>query len=230
MLRRRRSGFPAAGLQLIGTTWAHNEDSGANLPLYPLVLPVGSQVGDRYMLIHYGDSNVDQDETSDVVNVLATGDIPRVSATVGENVRTALKHKALTATDIANNYIRVDANLRPNRGAIGIVFRNWSEFIGDGSTTTESSFADNSIAIQQETATDEAIALAMACRGNGTRTVSLPGWTLQAHAQHSASTGANAAGLAVFSKEIGPGLSPAGVMAFSGSANMTLRAWTIIVQ
>lgn len=218
-------------LAYVGSSYHHNDDTGSAEALYHLSLPVGSADGDTAVLVRTASGTADFDTTTGFTDI-GGDDVSRVSVTVGENNRTAVKTKTLDATDISNGYIEISPNVPANRDVALIVFRNFTSFVWSEATNTESSLADNTIAVRQETAASRAYALMCTWRGGGTRTTTISnGATLIVDSQHTSSGGAGAYALSVFLYDVAAaGLSPSGTVSVSGTANMTLKTFTVLVQ
>lgn len=237
--RRRRQ-----PLTFVGAAWHHNNDTNTQEPNYQLSIngvagangaewhPNGSetiQPGDTALLLQCKNGTVDFSTTADFVDLFAD-DVPRVSSTVGENVRTAVKTKTLSESDLTTGYIQIDPSAWPNQDVAILVFRNVVGFVGTGTTNTASSLNASAVAIRQETMPAAGFVLPIYWRGGGTRNASLPGFTQIVNSQHTSSTGAGAYALGVFMAEAGAGTSPSGTIDVDGADNMTLRTWTIGVH
>lgn len=240
--RRTHRRRPEA-LLFIGAFWHHNNSPSVQEADYQMSIdgvgganpsewhPAGAEVaqaGDLCIMMRTANSAIDFDLTPDFVDIGAD-DIPTPSTTLGEYNRVAVRSKLLSQTDIDNGYIAIEANIRAHRDASLLIFRNHSSIIWSEAYNTAGSLNSSQVAIRQEMATDRAFALAAMWRGGGNRTTTLPDWTLVVDSKFTTS-GVAAMALAIFMKEVGIGASPSGFIDVSGSDDMTLRTWTLLVQ
>lgn len=237
--RRRRQ-----PLIFVGATWHHNDNTTTAQNDYQLSIngiggadptewvPNGSeapQPGDTALLLHCGNGTSDFSLVAGFVDLFAD-DVPRISVTVGENCRTAVKTKALTEADLTAGYIVIEPSVRANQDAAILVFRNVVGFVGAGTTNTASSLNASQVAIRQETMPAAGFVLPIFWRGGGTRNASLAGFTQVVNSQHTSSSGAGAYALGAFLAEAGAGTSPSGTIDVDGADNLSLRTWTIGVH
>lgn len=219
----------AAAVQVIGATGYWNA-TGATVIGYQIALPAGAVAGDLCILTATWPIGTATWPTgfSYLFTPLAV-----FNTSGGNNLAPNLASGVLTSTHIANGYIQLTQNLPGNLPVSCVVLRG-------GATITLATPADNqagpgsvnSIALIRPTAPAGGVALSFTMRGGGHRTATLADWTSQNVAQNAdtGSTTNSHYGTYIHSLPVSAGITPAGTISFSGSANMTIANATVVVS